>query len=140
MNLIEALKQANGKPVKREGLSMVYSFRGATLVSVFGARETFCPSEDWLLADDWYVVEPKSKIEEAIEREVDKNMLGNRPAMLVCREDLMRHIARIVNLALDEAKKAAWGKNISMCDGDMEKCVLAPKYVGERIDAIKVKE
>lgn len=84
-----------------------------------------------LFADDWYVVEPKSPIEEAIEREmvafyglpVEKIIDGGGvfPAI----------INRIVNLTLDEAKKAAWG------NGTIES---AGRHCGsERIDALKVK-
>ena len=141
MNLIEALKQANGKPVRRkgwgnDGSALIMKCDGDLIWAASKDIATLC--RDSFLADDWCVVEPKSKIEEAIEREV-ADYFGVSP-MESHRSQVAEAMRRVVNLALDEAKKAAWGQNISMCDGDMEKCVLSPKYVGERIDALKVKE
>lgn len=76
MNLIEALREAKGKPVRRELWDAMnpdpnkringVSFSGAKL-TWYGDNVTYLSKENFL-ADDWYIVAPKSKIEEAIER------------------------------------------------------------------------
>jgi hypothetical protein len=101
MNLIEALKEANGKLVSRKTIT-----KGSTIQEVDGAIvwndvaigkcESF--RADAFLADDWYVVEPKSKIEEAREREVQIYVDGG---------SLRSSMNRLINVALEEAVRVA---------------------------------
>lgn len=130
MNLIEALKAANGKPIRRRVWT---AHQDAIEVSEGGARllwdstnETYAPQLESLLADDWYVVEPKSKIEEAIEREAydERNNPVSTP--------LSKRMCRIVNLTLDEAMRAM------SADGTWE--YVHVEFAKQRIDALKVKE
>ena len=131
MNLIEALKAANGKPVKRSI---------GKLSLIVGTCDSLCwfnPTGDStiaygmycsdILADDWYVVEPKSPTEEAIEREVVE--FYNRPMNEVesTGGKIPQILRRIVNLTLDEAKKAV---SASVLNEEAKR----------RIDALKVKE
>lgn len=128
MNLIETLRQANGKPISRPGFSPegISSIDGKgimlwTKCDSIGNVAVWHPTVDALLADDWYVVEPKSKIEEAIEWEA-VNARG--ASTISSAEAAMR---RVVNLALDEAKSH----------------LLDPKMSGmikDIIDGLKVKE
>lgn len=103
MNLIEALRQANGNPVARKewGKSGCTVSVGKEKI-VWGNHATYGMYCDDLLADDWYVVEPKSKIEEAIEREV-KVFWNNEKAETMYSMDTKSMLRRVVNLALDEA-------------------------------------
>lgn len=135
MDLIQALKKADGKPVMRESWPNLSHENGIIIRNgwldwkVSKADQGF--HQDNILADDWYVVEPKSPIEEAIEREVSTYWAGISNSGKVVRE-LESSMSRIVNLTLDEAKKAAWG------NGTIES---AGRHCGsERIDALKVKE
>ena len=128
MNLIEALRQANGKPIRRKGWDanavglVVNHFDFLAWAEGPAATVNMSVSNN-ILADDWYVVEPKSKIEEAIERELEAvHYLINGPAHKI--------INRVVNLALDEAKKC----------NKQTFCEICEKQFAERIDALKVKE
>lgn len=145
MNLIEALKKADGKPVAREdwkkgdpSLRLVrvdcnmFWYGGAGEDRREARLQYF--SNSALLADDWYVVEPKSPIKEAIEREVEavreqqlftKSVQDDKAVVA----DAMR---RIVNLTLDEAKQAVNPNSRNMI-------VLYDIEISNRIDALKVK-
>jgi hypothetical protein len=126
MNLIEALKKADGKRVARlswnedtKHYGVVFSGSGNRPLVYGNDVGAWEPTMEQLFADDWYVVEPQSLIEQAI----DVEFRGIQNAMVSVR--------RIVNLTLDEAKKAAWG------NGTIES---AGRHCGsERIDALKVK-
>lgn len=134
MNLIEALKQANGKPVRRSRSKL------ALIVGTCNSLCWFKPTGDStiaygmycddLLADDWYVVEPKSKIEEAIERELESWYGCSMKSITDGAGTIPPMIRRIVNIALDEAKKC----------NKQTFCEICEKQFAERIDALKAKE
>lgn len=123
MNLIEALKQANGKPVRRKAWAGSRD-DDAGLVCIGtdlkwtngGPLATFSPTA--ILADDWYVVEPKSKIEEAIERELNGN---------INFDDWRVAMRRVVNLALDEAANVVGCPSSSGLEGKYRDEILALK-------------
>lgn len=129
MNLIEALKQADGKPVARKkwGESGCTVSLGEEKI-VWGNRAAYGMYCNDLLADDWYVVEPKSKIEEAIEREDydERNNPVSTP--------LKSRMRRIVNIALDEAAKVTRNTDGSTCE-----CPTCTEVL-RHIHALKVKE
>lgn len=85
------------------------------------------------------LVDLKSPIEEAIEREVGDHIAlwtrkgfysSNPPG--TCNGDLMSAMRRIVNLTLEEAKRAAW------CNGAIQDAGIHPG--SERIDTLKIGE
>lgn len=130
MNLIEALREADGKKVSRKAWSPnmdCWFLECGQLKTTYGNAEPHT-CKDNLLADDWYVVEPKSKIDEAIEREV-ADYFGVSP-MESHRSQVAEAMRRVVNLALDEAKKC----------NKQTFCEICEKQFAERIDALKVKE
>lgn len=119
MNLIEALKQADGKPVARKewGESGCTVSLGEEKI-VWGNRAAYGMYCNDLLADDWYVVQPQSKIEEAIERECQTfcwDYSGNSKKL----------INRIVNLALDEAANVVGCPSSSGLEGKYRDEILA---------------
>ena len=131
MNLIEALKLADGKPVTHKSWNCDSCFTFAENGQIIWERSCtpVCLRKDDFFSDDWYVVEPKSKIEEAIEREVVE--FYNRPMNEVesTGGKIPQILRRIVNVTLDEAKEALFSEGFT-----------SGRQVEKVIDALKVKE
>ena len=139
MNLIECLKKADGKPVRRESwvgsdCSLQIIRKGNSMYWLGGSGEDWREArigffaDSALFADDWYVVEPKSRIEEAIDLGVDAMPFSMYQKEKDAYSLTMR---RIVNLTLDEAKKA--------CIDKMSNVDTLKRDLPIAIDALKVK-
>lgn len=83
----------------------------------------------WKFDKRWMVVQPKSPIEEAIERESKRAVAMNDVNGEAACWRVSAAMRRVVNLTLDEAKKAV-GEQLKNSDW----------IVGKAIDALKVKE
>lgn len=132
MNLIETLKKADGKPVRRamwDTFSWTipnYRIVGKQVKKDTSEDSRISSHVDDLLADDWYVVEPKSKIEEAIEREC----LGVLNQSF--HQDAIRKIlSRVANAVIDEA--IALEKRASESGWGYSLCI-------QHLEALKLKE
>lgn len=104
MNFIEVLKLANGNPVSRRAWSKdIYLKESVDKSLAWNTGTTYGMYVDDILSDDWYVVAPKSKIEEAIKLEVNEYCRWTSISTDgECSKHLSLNMHHVANAAIDE--------------------------------------